>query len=170
MVLARPDEWETWLYHCSLRLFTMFRSSCGLIEAVGRSFGPAREGIRCSHPPRVFHLRLKKLVSAWHHWVDIFIARRKEPNGQRGSTMNSAATCSTWRGIGFVRLYAACDSPYDENKQPQDTTHLIQEPCYQRGGLCLDPAGNQMTQRPPDHYKEMQTEVVWTCLPLIRFG
>ena len=32
MVLARPDERETWPYHCSLRLFTMLRwSSCGPI-------------------------------------------------------------------------------------------------------------------------------------------
>ena len=32
VVLARPDERETWPYHCSLRLFTMVRrSSCGLI-------------------------------------------------------------------------------------------------------------------------------------------
>ena len=32
MVLARPDERETWPYHCSLRLFTMVRSSsCGSI-------------------------------------------------------------------------------------------------------------------------------------------
>ena len=32
MVLARPDERETWPYHCSLRLITMVRrSSCGLI-------------------------------------------------------------------------------------------------------------------------------------------
>ena len=32
MVLARPDEWETWPYHCSLHLFTMVRrSSCGQI-------------------------------------------------------------------------------------------------------------------------------------------
>ena len=31
MVLARPDERETWPHHCSLRLFTMVRrSSCGL--------------------------------------------------------------------------------------------------------------------------------------------
>ena len=31
-VLARPDERETWLYHCSLRLFTIVRkSSCGPI-------------------------------------------------------------------------------------------------------------------------------------------
>ena len=30
MVLARPDERETWPYHCSLPLFTMVRrSSCG---------------------------------------------------------------------------------------------------------------------------------------------
>ena len=27
MVLARPDERETWQYHCSLRLFTMVRRS-----------------------------------------------------------------------------------------------------------------------------------------------
>ena len=32
MVLARLDEWETWLYHCSLHLFTIVRrSSCGPI-------------------------------------------------------------------------------------------------------------------------------------------
>ena len=31
MVLARPDEWDTWPCHCSLRLFTMVRSSCGPI-------------------------------------------------------------------------------------------------------------------------------------------
>ena len=32
MILARPDERETWPYHCSLHLFTMVRrSSCGPI-------------------------------------------------------------------------------------------------------------------------------------------
>ena len=31
MVLARPYERETLLYHCSLRLFTIVRSSCGPI-------------------------------------------------------------------------------------------------------------------------------------------
>ena len=32
LVLAKPDEWETWPKHCSLRLFTMVRrSSCGPI-------------------------------------------------------------------------------------------------------------------------------------------
>ena len=30
MLLARPDERETWPYYCSLRLFTIVRSSCGL--------------------------------------------------------------------------------------------------------------------------------------------
>ena len=43
---------------------------------------------------------------------------------------------------------------------PQDTTHLIQRPCYQRGSPC--PAGNQTTRRPPDHHKGMQTAVVWS--------
>ena len=31
IVLARPDERQTCPYHCSLRLFTMVRSSCGPI-------------------------------------------------------------------------------------------------------------------------------------------
>ena len=31
IVLARPDERETWPYHCSMHLFTMIRSSCGPI-------------------------------------------------------------------------------------------------------------------------------------------
>ena len=53
---------------------------------------------------------------------------------------------------------------------PQDTTHLIQRPCYQRGSPCQDPAGNRTTRRPPDHRKETQTALVWTCLPFIRSG
>ena len=52
---------------------------------------------------------------------------------------------------------------------PQDTTHLIQRPCYQRGSPCQDPADNWTTRRPPDHRKETQTAVVCSCLPFIRF-
>ena len=52
----------------------------------------------------------------------------------------------------------------------QDTTHLIQRPCYQRRSPCQDPAGNRTTRRPPDDRKEMQTAVVWSCFPFIRFG
>ena len=39
---------------------------------------------------------------------------------------------------------------------------------YQRGSLCQDPVGNRISRRRPDHRKEKQTEVVWTCLPFIR--
>ena len=55
---------------------------------------------------------------------------------------------------------------------PQETTHLIYifRPRYQRGSLCQDPASNRTTRRPPDHRKETQTSVVWTCLPFIRSG
>ena len=53
---------------------------------------------------------------------------------------------------------------------PQNTTHLIQRPCYQRGSPCQDPAGNRTARRLPGHREEMQTAVVWTCLPLIRSG
>ena len=53
---------------------------------------------------------------------------------------------------------------------PQDTTHLIQRPCYQRGSPCQDPTGIGLTRRPPDHHKEPKTAVVWSCLPFIRSG
>ena len=52
----------------------------------------------------------------------------------------------------------------------QDTTHLIQRPCYQRGGPGQDPAGSRTTRRPPDHCKETQTAVLWSCLPSVRSG
>ena len=40
---------------------------------------------------------------------------------------------------------------------------------YQQGSLCQDPAGNRTTRR-LDHRKEMQTEMVWVCLPCIKSG
>ena len=52
---------------------------------------------------------------------------------------------------------------------PQDTTRVIQRPCYHRGSPCQDPAGN-WTTRGPDDRKETQTAVVWSCLPFIRSG
>ena len=53
---------------------------------------------------------------------------------------------------------------------PQDTMHLIQRPCYQRGSPCQEPAGNWTTRRPPDDRKETQTAVVWSFVPFIRSG
>ena len=52
---------------------------------------------------------------------------------------------------------------------PQDTTHLIQKPCYQWRSLCQESACNRTTQR-PDNPEERQTAVVWTCLPFISSG
>ena len=54
--------------------------------------------------------------------------------------------------------------------QIDPSTHLIQRPCYQRGSPCQDPEGNRTTRRPPDHRKETQTAVVWSCFPFIRSG
>ena len=53
---------------------------------------------------------------------------------------------------------------------PKDTTHFIKKPCYQRGSQCQDPAGSRTTRGPHDHRKEIQAEVVLTCLPFIRSG
>ena len=93
-----------------------------LLWAVSRSFGLVREGIRRSRPPRVSQLWIKQLVSTRHHWADIFMVRKKKgPNGRKGPTMNSTATCSTWREMGSVRLYFARNPQCDENKQPVHT-------------------------------------------------
>ena len=48
--------------------------------------------------------------------------------------------------------------------------HLIQRPCYQRGNLCQDPAGNLTTRRPPDDRKKTQSAVVWSRFPFIKSG
>ena len=50
----------------------------------------------------------------------------------------------------------------------QNIKHLIMDHYYQRGSPCLDPAGNWITQRLPDHRKETQTALAWICLPFIR--
>ena len=39
IILARPDERETWSYYCSLRLFTMVRFSCGPVAMVINKVG-----------------------------------------------------------------------------------------------------------------------------------
>ena len=62
------------------------------------------------------------------------------------------------------------NTSHENEVLPQDTTHLLQRPCYQWGSPCQDPAGNRTTWRPPDHHKEMQTAVVWSSLPFIRSG
>ena len=56
MVLARPDEQETWPYHCSLHLFMVVRSSCGPIACwilAQTSWLPQKGGRGClmSFPP-----------------------------------------------------------------------------------------------------------------------
>ena len=40
---------------------------------------------------------------------------------------------------------------------PQDTTHLIQKLCYQRGSPCQDPTGDPTTRR-PDHVKRRKLQ------------
>ena len=51
----------------------------------------------------------------------------------------------------------------------QNTLHLIQRLCYRQGCSCQDSACNWTTWK-PDHGKETQTGVVWSCLTFIRSG
>ena len=62
------------------------------------------------------------------------------------------------------------NSSHGNEVLPQNTTHIIQRPCYQQASPCQDPAGNWTIRRSPDDRKEMQTAVVWSCFPFIRSG
>ena len=75
-----------------------------------------------------------------------------------------------WKWGATARYYASLTKTMLPTRIPQDITHLLQRPCYQQGSPCQDPAGNRTTGRPPDHRKEMQTAVVWSCLLFIRSG
>ena len=46
------------------------------------------------------------------------------------------------------------NTSYGNEVLPQDTTHFVQRPCYQRGTPCQDPAGIRTTRRLADHRKE----------------
>ena len=93
-------------------------------------------------------------------------------------TLNDNTQKQTKKSAHRILPFKSSANPRDPKKNtsygnevlPQDTTHLIEGQCYQRRGLCQDPAGNRTTQRPPDHCKETQTAVVWSCLPFIRPG
>ena len=91
--------------------------------------------------------------------------------------MNSRTICQNpckWEKshLHDISVFTYCDSKKNTSHGNavllQDTTHLIQRPCYQRGSLYQDPARNRTTWRPHDHCKEMQTAVVWSCLLFIR--
>ena len=60
-----------------------------------------------------------------HHWAYISIVRRQGPDGQKGSTRKSTATCSTLGGIGSVGLHFARVSPCDDNKQPYQSGLVV---------------------------------------------
>ena len=51
------------------------------------------------------------------------VVRRLEgPDGRKGSTTNSTATCSTWRGReGSVRLHIALESPWNDHQKKNRT-------------------------------------------------
>ena len=139
--------------------------------AVGMSFGPVWEGIRHSCPPWVSQIWVKQLVKTRYHWVNIFIVRRKGPDGQNGSMMNTKVTCSTWKGMGSVRLYFSRDSPCDENKQSYNTRlvaaqvnkdHTFQHTPGQRCQVCCWCIIKDSWKR-HHHYRHMKHKDTKSC-------
>ena len=100
---------------------------------------------------------------------------------QPGSSFQMNAICFIWLQDttdtlpGHIRLpvYLWILDPHSRAAKKntshgeEDTTHLIQRPCYLQESPCQDPTGSRTTRRPPDHGKEMRTAVVWSCLPFI---
>ena len=78
--------------------------------------------------------------------------------------------CESWTSLIKHSRTPKKNTSHGIEVLPQDSTHLMQRPCYRRGSPCQDPAGNRTTRRPPNHRKETQTSVVWLCLPFIRSG
>ena len=96
--------------------------------------------------------------------------------------VKSLANIVRRKNLGSLPKFLICENHFFHSRAPkkntghgnevlpQDTTHLIQRPCYQQGNPCQDPAGNQTTRRPPDHRKKTQTAMVWSCFLFIRSG
>ena len=78
--------------------------------------------------------------------------------------------CESWSLTTVLHSAPKKNTSHGNKVLPQDTTHLVQKPCYQRGSPCQDPAGNCTTRRSPDDRKETQTAEVWSCFPFIRSG
>ena len=70
----------------------------------------------------------------------------------------------------FICLFIYLFISHEALSSLQDTTRLIQRPCYQRGSPRQYAAGNWTTRRPSDDRKKTQTAVVWSCLPFIKSG
>ena len=62
---------------------------------------------------------------------DDFVTKKTENSSGRSGCGNKVG-----RGV---------NASHENELLPQDTTHLIQRPCYQRGSPCQDPAGNRTT-------------------------
>ena len=91
----------------------------------------------------------------------------------RGEIGNPSSPCSSFFPcILFLAMVGRApkkNTSHGNEVLPQNTTHHIQRPCYQRGSLCKDSAGNRTTRK-PGHHKETQIAVVWSCLPFIKSG
>ena len=80
--------------------------------------------------------------------------------------------CGVVKEFSSGALWSLCrasnkNTSHGNEVLPQESTHLIQRPCYLRGSLCQDPAGNRTTRR-PGHRKETQSKVVWAYLLFVR--
>ena len=90
--------------------------------------------------------------------------KTRQKNGFTRGSRNYQYSVLTEHAKSISQKAATCMVPHSES------ACACEKECLQAWeSLCQDPAGNQTTRRPPDHNKEMQTAVVWSCLPFIRY-
>ena len=149
---------------------------CGPLQRQHRRLVPNNIGVRqgCLLSPTLFNIFLERIMTdaLEDHEGTVSIGGRTITNLRFADDIDGLAG----EEEKLANLVERSTKPPQPNTShgnevlPQDTTHLIQRPCYQWGSPCQDPAGNWTTRRPPDHRKETQTAVVWSCLPFIRSG
>ena len=89
---------------------------------------------QCNQCKKQHPIATSVLTTPWHPLV--FKVGWFGPDGQKGSTMNSMATCLTWRGMGSIRLYFALDARRDENQWPYHTGSVAAQVNEERDLRC----------------------------------
>ena len=154
-------SWTTWALEPVSFLFAPFLSTAMSVFVRSRGTTPSTTDILWGYTLQVCYL-IEFLKSHTHtKCLSIFL---------QNCALETAKISSALFTQLSIYSTPKKNTSHGNEVLPQNTTHLKQRPCYQRGSPCQDPAGNWTTWRSPDDLKETQTAVVWSCFPFIRSG
>ena len=134
-------------------------------------FRAGRSTIEQIFNPRILLEKyLQHQQDLYHVFIDFKKAFNRVWHAALWAALSESSKTSMTRPLDPYSRTPKKNTSHGDEVLSQDTTHLIQRPCYLQGSPRQDSAGSQTTSRPPDHHKETQTAVVWSCLPFIRSG